>query len=123
MPRSASRGRRGVSVPAYIAEVPLYLSPEAPLPARCESAMPLLDLIEQRAAERGIAVDTRIETGRTARHVLGKLLESERFDRLVVPASTAVSEGLDPSDIAWLLEKAPGEVIVVRPAPPESEAD
>jgi nucleotide-binding universal stress UspA family protein len=107
-------------VPAYIAEVPRNLSLDSPLPARCAAAMPLLETIEQRAAEQGVAVDTRIETGRTARHALRQLLETERFDRLVVPAATAFSDGLDPADIAWLLEQAPGEVIVVRPAPRSS---
>ncbi len=118
-----AKAEEATLVPAYIAEIPLYLSPETSLPARCESAMPLLDAIEQRAAEQGIPVDTRIETGRTPRHALRKLVESERFDRLVVPAATAVSDGLDPADVAWLLESAPGEVIVVRPAPRDAEPD
>jgi nucleotide-binding universal stress UspA family protein len=116
-----ARAEGAVLIPAYIAEIPLYLSPATALPARCESAMPLLDAIEQRAAEQGVPVDTRIETGRTARHALRKLVESERFDRLVVPAATAVSDGLDPADVAWLLESAPGEVIVVRPAPRDDQ--
>ena len=102
-----AKAEEATLVPAYIAEIPLYLSPETALPARCESAMPLLDAIEQRAAEQGIAVDTRIETGRTARHALRKLVESERFDRLVVPAATAVSDGLDPADVAWLSSRRP----------------
>lgn len=110
-----ARAEEATLVPAYIAEIPLYLPPDAPLPARCESAMPLLDVIEQRAKEAGVEVDSRIETGRTARHALGKLLESERFDRVVVSAASSVSEGLSPDDVSWLLETAPGEVLVLRP--------
>jgi hypothetical protein len=32
-----------------------------------------------------------------------------------VPAQTSRSDGFDPHDIAWLLEHAPGEVVVLRP--------
>jgi len=111
-----ARAEGAALVPAYIAEVPWHLPLDTPLSARCEVAMPLLESIEQRAAEQGIEVDSRIETGRTPRHALRRLLSAERFDRLVVPAATSVSEGFDTADIAWLLETAPGEVVVLRPA-------
>jgi hypothetical protein len=42
-------------------------------------------------------------------------MEHERFDRIVVPAQTSRSDGFPPDDIAWLLEHAPGELVVVRP--------
>jgi hypothetical protein len=35
----------------------------------------------------------------------------------VVPAKTSASDGFDPTDIAWLLANAPGEVLVLRPEP------
>ena len=105
-------------VPAYIATVPLHLSLEAPIPAKCGQAMPLLETIEQQAARAGVAVDSRIETGRTPRHALKQLLDAEQFDRLVVPAATRTSAGFSPEDIAWLLESAPGEILVLRPAAP-----
>ena len=105
-------------MPAYLATVPLHLSLEAPLPSQCGQAMPLLETIEQRAATAGVAVDTRIETGRTPRHALQQLLDAEQFDRLVVPAATRTSAGFSPEDIAWLLESAPGEILVLRPAAP-----
>jgi hypothetical protein len=60
-------------------------------------------------------VDSRIERGRTARHGLIQLIESEKFDRMVVPAQTKRSDGFSPEDIAWLLEHAPTEVVVMRP--------
>ena len=59
-------------------------------------------------------VDSRIERGRTHRHALASLMEHERYDTLVVPARTSTSDGFEPADVAWLLENAPGEVLVLR---------
>ena len=103
-------------VPAYLATMPMQLSLEAPIPRECEEAMPLLEAIEQRATRLEVPVDSRIERGRTARHALTQLIEHERFDRIVVPAQTSHSDGFAPDDIAWLLEHAPGEVVVLRPS-------
>src|SRR6478752_10778802 len=47
-------------MPAYLARVPRTLPLDAPLPAQCLQAMPLLEAIEQRASTQGVAVDTRI---------------------------------------------------------------
>ena len=103
-------------VPAYLAIVPHHLSLEAAIPAReSDAAMPVLELIEQRAMRAGVPVDSRIERGRTPRHALTALLENERYDTLVVAARTGASDGFDPADVAWLLETAPGEVMVLRP--------
>jgi hypothetical protein len=102
-------------VPAYLATVPLQLNLDAPLPAECEAAMPLLETIEQRAARLRVPVDSRIETGRTPRHALRRLVGAERFDRLVIPASESRA-GFTAEDIAWLLENVPGEIVVLRPA-------
>jgi Universal stress protein family len=102
-------------VPAYIATVPMTLALEAPIPQECETAMPLLEAIERRATRLEVPVDSRIERGRTPRHALAQAMEHERFDRIVVPAQTSRSDGFSPDDIAWLLENAPGEVIVLRP--------
>jgi nucleotide-binding universal stress UspA family protein len=105
-------------VPAYLASIPHHLSLDSPAPVReTEVALPLLELIEQRATRAGVPVDSRIERGRTARHALTAILEQERYDTLVVPAKTSVSDGFEPADIAWLLENAPGEVLVMRPDP------
>jgi hypothetical protein len=57
-----------------------------------------------------------IATGCTVRHALRRLLDGERYDRLVVAARTAHTDGLSAAEVAWLLEHAPGEVAVVRPA-------
>jgi hypothetical protein len=118
-----ARSQDATLVPAYLAMVPHYLSLESPASVReCEVALPMLELIEQRASRKGVPVDSRIERGRTARHALAALIEHERFDTLVVPAKTSTSDGFEPADVAWLLETAPGEVLVLRPelaqAPP-----
>ena len=103
-------------VAAYLLPVPMALSLDAPMPRTCGAAFDLQEAIEQRARTAGIVVDARIETGRTVRHALRRLLGGEPFDRLVVAAKTAHADGLSTADVAWLLEHAPGEVAVIRPA-------
>jgi hypothetical protein len=111
-----ARSQDATLVPAYLVMVPHHLSLEGPAPVReCEAALPVLELIEQRATREGVPVDTRIERGRSPRHALSALMEHEHFDTLVVPAKTSTSDGFEPEDVAWLLEKAPGEVLVLRP--------
>jgi Universal stress protein family len=113
-----ARAQDAVLVPAYLATIPHHLSLDSPAPAReSEAALPMLELIEQLATREGVPVDSRIERGRTPRHALTALLENEAYDTLVVPAKTSASDGFDPADVAWLLETAPGEVLVLRPKP------
>jgi hypothetical protein len=111
-----ARAENATLVPAYLANVPLRLTLEAPIPSECEIAMPLLEAVERRATKLEVPVDARIERGRTPRHALAQLLEHERYDRVVVPARTVNTEGFDPTDIAWLLENATAELVVLRPA-------
>jgi nucleotide-binding universal stress UspA family protein len=110
-----ARAEGATLVPAYIVTVPMRLSLEAPVPQESERAMPLLEAIEQRAARMKVPVDSRIEVGRAPRQTLLELVRQERFDRLVVPAATQSTEGFSADDIAWLLEHAPGEIVVLRP--------
>lgn len=102
-------------VPVFLAEVPMHLPLDAALPHACDSALPLLEAVEQRAARAGVAVDSRIERGRTTRHAIRQLVEHEHFDTIVVTAGDAGSPGFLPDEIGWLLEHAPGEIIVIRP--------
>jgi nucleotide-binding universal stress UspA family protein len=102
-------------LPAYLAIVPKALSIEAPIGSEGEGALAMLELIEQRAAKAGVAVDSRIARGRTPRHALEAVIETERFDAVVIPAATSSSDGFSPADVAWALESAPGEVLVLRP--------
>jgi hypothetical protein len=110
-----ARAEGATLVPAYLVLVPRSLSLNAAAPSECEHAMPLLEAIEQRAGRLGVAVDSRIETGRTPRHAVRQLMEHERFDRLIVPAAGRKSDGFAADDVAWLLDHVPGEIVVVRP--------
>jgi nucleotide-binding universal stress UspA family protein len=102
-------------VPVYLARVPMHMPLDSPLPRQCEAGMPLLETIEQRAIALGVPVDARIERGRTQRHALREAITHERYDRLVVAAASARSEGFSGDDVAWLLDNAPGEVVIIRP--------
>jgi nucleotide-binding universal stress UspA family protein len=103
-------------VPAYLAPVPLTLPLDAPLPLQCEVAVPLLDTIEQRAARAHVAVDSRIESGRTTRHALARLLDEQSYDRIVAVAAVNGFDGFDSDDIRWLLDHAGGELVILRPS-------
>src|SRR6266508_2918290 len=52
-----ARAEDATIMPAYLARVPRTLPLDAPLPAQCLQAMPLLEAIEQRASTQGVAVD------------------------------------------------------------------
>ncbi len=111
-----ARAEDATLVPAYLARVPLHLPLGAPLARQCVEAMPLLEAIERRATHEGVAVDARIERGRTYRHALRELLAGEHQDRIVIAADTSGTDGFDAADVAWLLQHAPGEILVLRPA-------
>jgi hypothetical protein len=102
-------------VPVFLARVPMQMPLDTPLPRQCGEGMPLLETIEQRAVALGVPVDARIERGRTLRHAMREAIRHERFDRIVVAAASLRSEGFHGEDIAWLLDHAPGEVVIVRP--------
>jgi hypothetical protein len=113
-----ARADEATLVPVFLAQVPLRLPLDAPLPRQSEVALPLQEAIEQRANRFGIAVDARIERGRTYRHALRRTIEHERFDRIVISATPHGSTGgFDPDDVAWLLDNVrDGEIVVLRPA-------
>jgi nucleotide-binding universal stress UspA family protein len=102
-------------VPVFLARVPMQMPLDIALPRQCAEGMPLLETIEQRAVALGVPVDARIERGRTFRHALREAIGHEHFDRIVVAAASARSEGFHGDDIAWLLDNAPGEVLIIRP--------
>jgi nucleotide-binding universal stress UspA family protein len=105
-----------VLVPAYLAPVPRTLPLDAPIPNQCETAIPLLDTIEQRAARAHVEVDSRIESGRDTRHALTRLLDEETYDRIVAVAAANGSDGFDSDDIRWLIDHAGGELVILRPS-------
>lgn len=112
-----ARAEDATLMPAYLALVPKSLPLECAIPNEAAKAMPMLEAIEQRATAQGVPVDARIERGRSYRHALARLLESETFDRVVVSASATGTAGLSGDDLVWLLEKAPAEVLILRPGP------
>jgi len=107
-------------MPCYLATVPLNLPLDAPLPHQCLGAMTLLEVIEQRAATQDVAIDARISRGRTFRDALRRQLESERFDRVIVSATSHPGAGFSGEDLVWLLGRADAEVLILRPAPEDA---
>jgi nucleotide-binding universal stress UspA family protein len=112
-----ARAEDATLMPAYLAAVPKRLPLDCPIPAEAAKAMPMLEAIEQRATAQGVRIDSRIERGRSYRHALARLLDRERFDRVVVPATAETGAELSGDDLIWLLEKAPAEVLILRPGP------
>ncbi len=112
-----ARAEGATLMPAYLAQVPKSLPLDCAIPNEAAKAMSMLEAIEQRATARDVPVDARIERGRSYRHALARLLQSETFDRVVVSATATGSAGLSGDDLVWLLEKAPAEVMILRPGP------
>lgn len=111
-----ARSDEAIVVPVFLARVPLRLPLETALPRQSAVALPLQEAIEQRAASYEVAVDARIERGRSLRHALRQTLAHERFERIVVAAAGAGTPGFGSDDVAWLLRVAPGEIVVLRSA-------
>jgi hypothetical protein len=114
-----ARAEDATLVPVFLARVPLHLPLDAPLPRQAGIAVPLQEAIEQRAGAYEVTVDARIARGRTSRHALRHTITDERFDRLVVAAAVHGTHGFSPEDIAWVLEHASGEIVVLRPGTEE----
>jgi hypothetical protein len=111
-----ARAEDATLVPVFLARVALHLPLESPLARQAETAVALQEAIEQRATAFGVPVDARIERGRTTRHALRQTIAEEHFDRIVIAAAPSGGAGFNPEDVAWLLEHAAGEIVVVRPA-------
>lgn len=109
-----ARNESATLVPAFLARVPMHLPLDSALPLQSAAAMPLLEVVEQRAMIAGVPFDSRIERGRTLRHALSELITHEQFDTLVVAAVDATDAGFHPDDIGWILEHVKGDIIVVR---------
>lgn len=112
-----ARAEDATLMPAYLARVPKSLPLDCSVPKEADRAMAMLEAIEQRARAQAVPVDARIERGRSYRHALARLLERETFDRVVVSATATGSAGFSGDDLVWLLEKAPAEVLILRPGP------
>lgn len=110
-----ARAEDATIMPAFLARVPRHLPLDAPLPAQCLQAMPLLEAIEQKLVAEGISVDARVGRGRSYRHALSNVLADEPVDRIIVSATSNPRTGLDARDLDWLLTEVPSEVMILRP--------
>jgi hypothetical protein len=108
-------------MPSFLATVPLTVPLDGALPRQSRAGMPLLEAIEQRAIAEGIAVDSRVETGRTYRHALARLLEHEHVDRVIISATAKSRVGLSGPDLLWLLDHTDAEVVILRPAAQDAQ--
>lgn len=115
-----AKAENATVMPAFLARVPMNLPVDTALPVQCAGGMPLIEAIEQSLTSQGIPVDSRIGRGRSARDALRKLLEQEHFDRIIVSADEDSRVGLGYDDLRWLLERAPAEVLILRPAPEDT---
>jgi nucleotide-binding universal stress UspA family protein len=112
-----ARAEDGTLMPVFLALVPRYLPLDAALPRQSAIALSLQEAIEQRALRLGVPIDARIERGRTYRHALSQAMNHERFQRTVIAAARGGERGFAADDVAWLLDHAPGEILVLRPSP------
>jgi hypothetical protein len=112
-----ARAEEAVLVPAFLLVLPRDVDPDAPAIAQVEVAMPLLEAVENAALRAGVPVDARIERGRTPIDALRQLWETETFERILVPAQAPGHPGFAPKDLTWMLEHAPSETLILRPAP------
>jgi hypothetical protein len=115
-----AKAENAIIMPAFLARVPMNLPLETALPVQCARGMPLLEAIEQRVASQGIAVDSRVGRGRSARDALRKLLDDEHFDRIIVSADEDPRAGLGYDDLRWMLERVPAEILILRTAPEDT---
>ncbi len=115
-----AKAENAIIMPAFLARVPMNLPLETALPVQCARGMPLLEAIEQRVASQGIAVDSRVGRGRSARDALRKLLDQEHFDRIIVSADEDPRAGLGYDDLRWMLERVPAEILILRTAPEDT---
>jgi nucleotide-binding universal stress UspA family protein len=112
-----ARAEQATLVPAYLIVIPLELPESTPMEQQVKVAMPLLEAVEHAALRDGVAVDARVESGRTPIHALQRLWAEEHFDRIIVPAPVGRHPGFTPKDLAWMLTHAPSETLILRPDP------
>jgi hypothetical protein len=110
------KAQNAVLVAAYLLVVPLQYPEESARKEEVSVALPLLEAVEHAALRNGVAVDARIEKGRSPTHALRRLWEVERFDRIIAPAANGPGHaGFTVKELSWILDHAPAETIVLRP--------
>ena len=118
-----AQAQGAVLVAAYLLVVPLQYPEDSARKEEVGVALPLLEAVEHAALRKGVAVDARIEKGRSATHALRRLWEVEHFDRIIAPAANGPGNGgFSVKELSWILDHAQAETIVLRPAPLKSAA-
>ncbi len=115
-----ARAEEATLVAAYLIVVPLSFPIDSPLHEEVGVALPILEAIEHAAAKAGVAVDARMERGRSRRDALERLWSVEEFDRVILPAAVDGGAGFEGRDLSWALAHAPTELVVLRPSPREA---
>ncbi|MBN8866919.1 MAG: universal stress protein [Solirubrobacterales bacterium] len=110
-----AKGSGATLLPAYLAVVSRRVSLDASLPRHAERAIPMLDRIEVEANRQGVRVDSSIESGRSLRHALARVIEARHPDQAIIAAAAAGQEGFSPEDIAWILDRVNCGVLVLKP--------
>jgi hypothetical protein len=110
-----AKGSGATLLPAYLAVVPLRVSLDAPLPRHVDQAFPLLERIEIEASRQRVRVDSSIESGRSLRHALSRVIEKRHPDQTIIAAASEGREGFNPDDIAWFLDRVDCGVVVLKP--------
>lgn len=113
-----ARAEDATLIAASLIVVPLTYPLDSPLADQVARMLPGLESIEHEARGAGVPIDTRMERGRSVRDALTQLWSVERFDRVILPATSNGRGGFDERDLAWVLTHAPSETLVLRPAPP-----
>jgi len=116
-----ARAEEATLVPAYLIVIPMQFALDAPMSHEVALAMPLLEAVEHAASRAGVAVDARVESGRTPIHALERLWDVEHFDRIVIPAPAGREPGFAPKELLWMLINAPSETLILRPDPAARE--
>jgi hypothetical protein len=112
-----AKAENATLVPSYLMVIPLEYGLEAPLQREVAVAMPLLEAVEHAGLRAGLAVDARVEAGRSPTHALQRLWDAERFDRIIAPAPAGRGYGFTPKELQWILVHAPAETLILRPDP------
>ena len=117
-----ARTENATLVPVRLERIPLHLPMDASPGRQLAEA---LAGIQRRARELGVHVDPRIGHGRSYRHALLRTLTTERYDRVVLVTGLKRGVEFTAADVAWVVDHADGEIVVVaaeRPRRPRRSA-
>jgi hypothetical protein len=68
----------------------------------------------------GVRAEAWIQPGRTSRHALAHALDVY-YDCIVLGAGGSRCDGFSAADVAWLIPRAPGTIVVLAPSPGEPQ--